>query len=805
MAPARNISWLAVACLVAHAAAAPTRNNERAANITDYTSLVRMFIGTVKGGHVFPGATTPNGMVKAGMDTDSPERQAGYDGNLTYKATGFSQLHDSGTGGGASLSNFKLWPYADCADFSTCHTSLSSRKVGRQVLPDGSSPDRASPGYFASNLSTGIQVELTSTRRTAVHRYTFPPNTPSPRILIDVGNDGMNSCTKPSLTIDPVTGRVKGGGNFQASFGPGRYNAFFCADFRGEGYNTGPPTQYGAYSGDYASANTTALSQLGQLGREYGSLSTFKPNPSGTTSIIARVGISLISVDQACSNAEQEVPDFNFEGTHQANRELWNELLGRIAVDTTGVDEETVALFYSSLYRTHIVPADYTGENPKWKSNEPYFDSLYCNWDTYRTLYPVYALHDPLTFARVSAGLIDIWRNEGWLPECRGATVQQYIQGGSNSDPILGEFFVKYGDYAAKLGISVDDLYKSLVQDAENQPTNWDLQGRQTNLWKQYGYLPTDIYEQGGTNTRQVSRALEYAYNDFNIAQVAKLLNKTEDAAKYHGRAANFAKNWNPAVSIEGHNGMMQPLLKNGSFGFTDPRHCSIHDPTHSTCYLDAGNHDGFYEDSPLVYSQYVPHDTAKLIELQGGVDEFVSRLDFIFEQGYFDATNEPSQQMPFMYNYANQPSKTTLRAREVIGSTFNTSINGLPGNDDSGAMGSFVVSLMLGLYPVPGTRQLLLSSPWFSKVSFFNPLFNKTTTISTTGFEGNPAPGATGNIFVKSVTVDGKAWKSACYLDWDVFSVGSSVVLELTDDASATCGMGSDALPPSLSTGGFT
>jgi len=181
---------------------------------------------------------------------------------------------------------------------------------------------------------------------------------------------------------------------------------------------------------------------------ELGALLTF-PNNRGsnerpsTTTILARVGVSFISSDQACANAEAEIPDFDFEGTVTQNQATWRELLNRVQVDTTGVDEETVSLLYSSLYRTHISPADYTGENPRWNSTEPYFDSLYCNWDTFRTLYPLYSLHDPETFSRIVRGMINIQQHEGWLPECRGATAQQFIQGGSNGDPILSEFFVK--------------------------------------------------------------------------------------------------------------------------------------------------------------------------------------------------------------------------------------------------------------------------------------------------------------------------------------------------------------------------
>ncbi|KAF9531264.1 family 92 glycosyl hydrolase [Crepidotus variabilis] len=473
----------------------------------------------------------------------------------------------------------------------------------------------------------------------------------------------------------------------------------------------------------------------------------------------------------------------------------------------TGVNDDTVKLFYSSLYRSHISPADYTGENPKWTSDEPYYDSLYCNWDTYRTLYPLMSLHDPIRLAQIVRGMIDIQKNEGWLPECRGATVQQSIQGGSNADPILGEFFVKYQQQAQGLNVSSDSLYTALLADAEIQPPNWDYQGRQAESWKTYGFVPVTMYEPGGMNTRYVSRTLEYAFDDFTIAQVAKSLGKTDDHKKYMQRAGNFINVWNANVSVPRSpniKGMMQPRYSNGTWGYTDPRHCSVHDPYHSTCFLDYGNFDGFYEGSPLVYSQYVPHDTAKLIELHGGVDSFISRLDFLFDNDYFESTNEPSQQIPYMYHYANRPGLSTQRSRETISKYYSTKIDGLPGNDDSGAMGSYVAFYLLGMYPLPATKQILISSPYFPKVSFFNPVYNSTTTIVSHGFNGNPTNGTGGNVFVKSVSVNGQPYKSSCYLDWDVFAQGSLVELTLTNDIGVTCGEGKDALPPSASTGGY-
>ncbi|KAF8797553.1 hypothetical protein BYT27DRAFT_7228919 [Phlegmacium glaucopus] len=781
--------------------------------ITDPASFVLPFIGTTNGGHVFPGANLPQGMVKVGMDTDSPGNHAGYDANPIYNVTGFSQLHDTGTGGSVPLSNFKIFPFAQCSSFEKCPTSIARRKLLRKILPDGFPDDFASPGYFSTNLSNSVRVELTSTRRTALHRYTFPAGTTNPRILVDLTNDGQKSSTNPVMTLDPDNAQVQGGASFAASFGPGRYEAFTCVSFQGAGYTLGKPIEYGVWVSNFPVSGTTNILQVYYgFVSEMGALFTFSPAPAGkTTTILVRVGVSFISSAQACANAEEEIPNFDFDSVHAANRAQWNELLGRIQVDATGIPLETVQLFYSSLYRTHVSPADYSGENPKWTSTEPYYDSLYCNWDTYRTLYPLMSLHDPVTFSRIVRGMIDIQKHEGWLPECRGATAMHFIQGGTNADPILGEFFVKFNKQAAALNVSATDLYNALLADAEIQSPNWNLQGRQADVWKQLGYIPQDMFDSGGANTKQVSRTLEHSFNDFAISQVAKALGKTEDTQKYLKRAANFMNLWNPNITIpDSPNvvGVMQPRFANGTFNFTDPRHCSVHDPAHSTCFLNAANRDGFYEYDTLgiifTFTQYVPQDTAKLIELQGGVDDFIARLDFIFDQEYIDVSDEPSQQIPFMYHYANRPGLSTQRSRQIIAQSFNTSINGLPGNDDSGAMGSYIFFYLAGLYPLPATTQYLLSSPFFPQIYFFNPLFNTTTTIISQGFTGNPPDGTGGKVFVQSVTVNGKPYKSNCYLDWDVFVNGSLVELSLTDDITLGCGSGEGALPPSLSTGGY-
>ncbi|KAH8104834.1 glycoside hydrolase family 92 protein [Cristinia sonorae] len=779
--------------------------------IQDPASLVNLFIGVINGGHVFPGPTLPHGMAKPGMDTDSPGNHAGYDGDARFNVTGFSQLHDDGTGGAVPLSNFKLFPLISCPTgdtFVECQTTLEKRRVLRKVLSDGSPDDFASPGYFSTNLTNGIRVELTATRRTALHRYTFPAGVVNPRLIIDFTNDGSRSATSPEGIIDSKTGRVMASARFEASFGPGRYTAFTCVDFKGDGFTLGPPTEHGMWLENFPVKNSVNVHQLYQsFANQIGALLTFAPRKQGPTTILARVGVSFISAEQACSNAEEEIPKFDFDGVQKTARAAWNDILSRIQVKTENVDPETTKLFYSSLYRTHISPADYTGENPKWNSTEPYYDSLYCNWDTYRTLYPLMSLHDPENFARIVRGMINIQQHEGWLPECRGATAQHYIQGGSNADPILAEFFVKFHQQAKALHVDANALYNALVTDAEKQPPNFNLMGRQANILNKIGYIPSDVWDPAGTNTKQVSRTLEHAFGDFAISQVAKILGKKQDVAKFAKRSENFHNVWNPNVTAPGRpdiSGFFQPRFLNGTFNFTDPRHCSVHAPDTATCFLDPENTDGFYESSPFVYSQYVPHDTAALIKLQGGTEKFIDRLNFIMDEDFFDSTDEPSQQIPYMFHYANRPGLSIQRSRQVIAQFYNTSINGLPGNDDSGAMGSYVAFYLAGLYPLPATSQILLGSPYFPEISFKNPVLGTTTTIRSKNFKGNPTNGTGGNVFVKSVTIDGKPWKSNCFLEWEAFQKGSTIELELTDDINVTCGRGAGALPASLSTGGF-
>lgn len=322
-------------------------------------------------------------MVKAVADTRSPaENAAGYvtDDN---DIIGFSHLHDSGTGGSASLGNFPLFVHPGCPkdNYTKCDYPVMIR--GSSRVPGSAF---ASPGYFSINLTNSVRAEMTVAEHTALYRFSFPGTdyvnitanqdvtveVPySPLILVDL-IDLMNSRSGGGVQVYPENGRIIGDGSFSPSFGQGRYTAYFCADFRGAKIrNTG------TFISTKADNETKFLDKVG----------TGYPIPSGSVgawiqfekpesnSVLARVGVSFISVDQACENAENEIPDFSFKDVEQRARQIWREKLSAIDVDSTGVSEELQTTFWSGIYRSLLSPQNYTGENQLWKSNEPYFDS----------------------------------------------------------------------------------------------------------------------------------------------------------------------------------------------------------------------------------------------------------------------------------------------------------------------------------------------------------------------------------------------------------------------------------------------
>ncbi|KAJ7160027.1 alpha-1,2-mannosidase, putative subfamily [Mycena crocata] len=793
----------------------------------DPAQFVNPFIGTTNGGHAFPGATLPWGSVKPVADSMSRDNLAGYVSDES-RISGISQLHDDGTGGAASLGHFQLLPltHKECAknDLTKCALDIQRRGLGH-------GEPTASPGYFGIPLNNGVNAEVTVTEHTALHRFTYPSDAEELLLLLDVTavlSGVYRNSGRTTISPNPTTGgtRVTGTGRYIPSFGKDMYQPYLCLD-------TAHPIKHGQYYETAGSRAYTALNATSELDRALenhgpaGVLMAFTTAEEGkgaqNRTLEVRMGISWTSAARACEYAEAEIPDLAaFEGVKAAARAKWNEVLGTVEIDATGTSADTQTLFWTSLYRTYIAPTNITGDNPLWDSQEPYWDSFYCIWDTFRVVHPLYAVTAPQAQAEIIRALIDIARHTGWLPDCRMSTDKGFTQGGSNADSLLADSFVKgigvdafnlgndgrlnIGNSVERAGIDWEAGYAAMLKDA-TEMGDFEVEGRgSVNSRAKLGYVPVgdgDHPWSSGPDTRSASRLLEYAYNDFSIALVAQGLNKPAAAAEYFNHSADWFNLWNPAAQHAGFSGFIQPRKKNGEWHFDSrydaggvfrPDHCS---PVfgHNDCFLGSGGGE-FYEASSWEYSWYVPHDMASLVKVMGGKETFSARLDKFFEAGFHDMGDEPGFLPTYLYNYVGQPTKTVDRVDATVAQWYNTSVNGLPGNDDSGSMGAYAVWSHLGFFPVAGQDTYLLNRPYFRNITI-----------------RNAASGAVAHILAQNLTAENKYIQSATlngapytrnWISHRLFVEGSTLELQMGSSNESMWGTADGDLPMSLSTGGW-
>ncbi|TVY84705.1 putative secreted glycosidase [Lachnellula suecica] len=735
----------------------------------DPISYVNQLIGTDNGGNVFAGATQPYGMAKAVADVDG-QNTAGFSTDSS-NVTGFSHMHDSGTGGNPSLGNFPLFPQI-CPgdDVDNCNFQIAARKV-----PYVASSVRATPGYFALNLSTGIAAEMTVTEHAALYHFTFPTsnsNGTSPLILLDL-TDLYASRQNASISI-VGDGRMKGNGTFIPSFGSGSFVSYFCADFQGATIKDS-----GIWVNSRAGSEPKEIFVTRGINLFYieagGWLQFERP---ANRVVSARVGVSFISSDQACSNAENEISgdEWDFAGIKKSAEDAWRQKLNVVSIDAGGASQDLQTNFYSAIYRTMMSPQNYTGENPLWQSSEPYFDSFYCIWDAFRSQLPFLTIVDPITLTGMVRSLLDTYKHLGWLPDCRMSLCKGFTQGGSNADVVLADAYVKNltSPYGA---IDWELAYEAVLNDAENEPLDWSVEGRGgLQSWKRLNYIPALDYDYlgFGTNSRSISRTLEYSYDDFCLATIAKGLGKDDAYTKYLSRSTNWNNLWKSDTTSSingvdtGFTGFFQPKYLNGTWGYQDPILCS---PLDGFCSLTSNPQETF-EDSIWEYQFYVPHAIPQLVELFGGADSFLSRLDFLHTSGLTDIGNEPSFLTAFLPHYAGRPALSSELVHKYIPGYFNDTTTGLPGNDDTGAMASFTAFCMMGLFPNPGQNIYFITAPFFASIAITSPITGKTATIKTSNFDNTYT-----NIYVQDATLDGESYTKN-WLDHSFFTEGKTLVL---------------------------
>ncbi len=656
------VAFLAVALLVA---------------AKDYTRYVDPRIGSEGLGRTFPGPCMPYGMAKPGPDAVSMPN-AGW-APIPEPVKGFSQMHVSGTGGGQKYGNILIQPYLDSKE-------IIQKRVDEKI----------SLGYYACTFENGIRTEITASERCAFYRLDFGKKQKG-KLLIDVAT---------FLGIDTIPDKREAQQYVDSYVScDGKYAVSGWSTVRGGWNNGGPYTVYFYLQSDVPLSNSDV-----PLYNKVKELKTRLDVAFSKSTVNLKVGISHISIAQAKRN----IPFCGFDAQLKQLRETWNGKLRKIEIAGT---EKQKRMFYTGIYHTMLMPVDKSGENPHF-SDTPYYDDYYAIWDTYRTSMPLLTLIDEDKQRDMIHSLLNIYKHDGYMPDARSGNWNGRTQGGSNAEIVIADAFAK-----GMKGIDYELALKAMIKDAEVPPTDHDgylgsvpdeKHGR--GGLKEYntlGYIPYGIDRAG-------NRTVEYSYDDWCIAQVAKGLGHQDLYQKYLKRSGNWRNLWRGDYEWQGMRGFIMPRDADGRWLDSVPWGKSkVYQPLIpyrpdtkvAPWYLPWWS-TFFYEALSAEYSLSIPHDVPGLVELCGGKEAFIKRLHTFFANKHYNVANEPSFMTPYLYHWVDRPDLSVARIRQIVNDNYDDTPLGLPGNDDSGAMSSWLVFNMMGLYPVAGQNLYLVGSP---------------------------------------------------------------------------------------------
>lgn len=541
-------------------------------------------------------------------------------------------------------------------------------------------------------------------------------------------------------------------------------------------FHPAPPwTIYFCGKFDRASGSSATFSGSGTEPSYYG------PNPSvsgnerlggvfsfDVSEVTSTVGVSWISASKACRFRDDEISETaKLQDLVDAAKSRWiEEVFSKVSVKSSNTTD--LSLLYSSLYGMHLIPSNRTGENPLWESSEPYYDDIFTFWDLFRCSTALTHILQPVSYEEQIRSLIDVWRNDGYLPDGRSSNFNGRTQGGSNADNVFADAYVK----GVRGRIDWEDGYAAMVKNAEEAPPNNNdpiakdsstKEGRGALPdWIEYGYITPAF-------SRAVSRAVEYAGNDFALYQVAAGLGKAEDAAKYLRRSRNWRNHWNSNAETLGETGFMVPRNGDGSFVETDPLSCG-------GCYWG----DAYYQGLPYEYSLNAHHDAQTLIDWSGGPERFAGRLEKMFLPGtvstnprfnntIFNPANEPSFTTPYLYNFVGRQDLSVKQSRDIARKYYQPTADGIPGNSDAGAMQTWLLWNMIGLYPITGQTTFLIGSPWFPEMTIDLGGGKELVITAREGASGDA-------VYVQSLRVNGDDWDRAWVAWGDVFEGGGTM-----------------------------
>jgi predicted alpha-1,2-mannosidase len=683
------------------------------------TKFVNPFIGTSGHGHTYPGATVPFGMLQVSPDNgiSSWDWCSGYHYSDSI-AIGFSHLHLSGTGIG-DLADIRLMPINKKVD-------LTAEVKSRDDVPYKSlyshNEENASPGYYSVQLKDfNIKAELTSSLRTGYHKYTFVKND-TQSVVIDLGfeiNWDKTTASKINV-IDSTT--ISG---FRHSTGWAKnQKVFFVAQF------SKPIEKYELLNdGTYKSYATTVEGEK--------SFAQLFFNSENSNELLVKVAVSSVSEANALENLSKE--EISFETVKNEAAEIWNKNLSNITIKTDNEDLKTI--FYTALYHTQVAPVTFSDVNNEFrKENDEIVKaenytaySTLSLWDTFRAEHPLLIFTAEDKVADIINTMLEYYQTNKILPVWTLYGNETNTMTGYHSIPVITE--------AYKKGIKGFDIEKAY----EAMKTTMMQDERGLNHYKTFGYIPHNLLDESVTIT------LEYAYNDWCVAQIAKELGKEEDYTYFMNRSKAYE------YLFDAETGFMRGKNEAGT-AWKEP-----FDPKYSAHRVGAE----YTEGNAWQHSWFVLHDVENLIKMHGGEANFTNKLEQLFTEsseitgddvsadisgliGQYAHGNEPSHHIAYMYNFANKPWKTQYWVREILKTQYNTTPDGLSGNEDCGQMSAWYVFSAMGLYPYsPASGDYQIGSPLFDsstiKISDEISFIIKAENVSDE------------NIYIQSATLNGK------------------------------------------------
>lgn len=690
-------------------------------------------IGSGFHGHTYPGATVPFGAVQLSPDTRAGDWDAcgGYHYSDSTLA-GFSHTHLSGTG------------CIDLGDilFRPTTQAVEEERALVQPAPFSHEDETASAGYYAVTLrDEGIRAELTATPHAGLHRYTFPTGKTA-TVIVDLEHllDNETIC---EASLRKTANNELAGMRMTRGWTDNQY-IYFVAQFS-------------------KSMDTVRFVHDGRV-----ALATFGEN--GNSPVIAKVGLSIVSEENARRNLEEEVEGFDFDAVHHAARAAWEQALGAITVE--GGKDYDLKCFYTALYHAMVVPNVVSDTNGEYRRHDmttgqvPEGQKRYSTlslWDTFRAWHPLMTLTDTTLVNNIVNSLLDIYDTTGELPIWPLSAGETGTMIGYHAVSVIADAYMK-----GIRGYDAERALEAMVASSEKNAKGVDYYIRQ-------GFIPSD------TKRESVSCLLEFAYDDWCIARMAEAMGKEEIRQRYIDRSQSYVN------VFDGQTRFFRPRRADGNW------ESPFHPAEVGRAYTEA---------TAWQYRFFVPHDVNGIVQLFGGREAFVQALDSLFtaEQtvegnlpditglvGQYAHGNEPSHHMAYLYDYVGQPWKTQEMTRRLLREMYKPSPEGIVGNEDCGQMSAWYVFTALGFYPVcPASNEFALTTPFFPKATI--RLANgKRLTVTA----DNPGK----NTYISKVELNGKEIETN-YVTYEQLMEGGELRFTLTDRPDKSRGTTEEASP---------